>query len=99
VAAGRAEVRLGADGELIIPHLDAEDVPARAEALHPSAAAARVARAVAEDSGAVLPACAEWTASTASPACTWTWRPRSASADLRTAAEAVRAKRLDVASL
>ena len=30
---GPGEVRLGADGELIIPHLTAEDVPAEAEAL------------------------------------------------------------------
>ncbi len=30
---GPGDVRLGADGELIIPHLTAEDVPAEAEAL------------------------------------------------------------------
>lgn len=44
----------------------------------PSAAAARMAKAVAEDSGAVMPVCAWSTASTASPASTWASRPRSA---------------------
>ena len=82
----------------------------------PSAAAARMARAVAEDSGAgPCRSAPGWTASTASPVCTWASRPSSGRpgmrrvverdltepelAGLHEAAEAVRAKQADVASL
>lgn len=44
----------------------------------PSAAAARMAKAVAEDSGDIMRSAPGSTASTASPASTWASRPRSA---------------------
>ncbi len=44
----------------------------------PSAAAARMAKAVIEDSGAVMPVCAWVDGEYGIEVCTWEWRPRSA---------------------